>query len=120
MHTPTGLIRSPNYPRPYRHDAECEWVISVLTGNTISVDILDIELESHETCDYDYLELRDGESRTAPLIARVCSSTLRRRMYKSTSNKMYIKFKSDSSLNGRGFELTYTSGKVFFQTIILF
>ena len=112
MHTPTGLMRSPNYPRPYRHDAECEWVISVLTGNTITVNISDLDLERHSSCRYDYLELRDGENRTAPLIARVCSSTLRRRMFKSTSNKIYIKFKSDSSLNGRGFEVTYTSGKL--------
>lgn len=53
----TGSFTSPNYPNPYPHRRECVWMISLPTGNAIELTIVDFDLETHSSCQYDVLEV---------------------------------------------------------------
>ena len=54
----SGTIVSPNYPLNYGHNAECYWTVSVARGSRIKVTFNAFETESHEHCNYDYVEVR--------------------------------------------------------------
>ena len=75
------------------------------------------ELESHDNCVYDYLELREGSSSDSPLIgrwelsktlnlvffvARYCGTDLPPD-YVSNSNQLHVTFRSDYSVSHSGF-----------------
>lgn len=68
-----------------------------------------IQLEQHESCIYDYLEFRDGDSETSPLIGRFCGHSKPRNI-KSTSNKLWVKFSSDASVEKAGFSFEFIKG----------
>lgn len=55
---PVGEVTSPNYPNQYPNDRQCEWMIVMPTGRQILLNVTDFRLESHPTCDNDYLEVR--------------------------------------------------------------
>lgn len=42
-----GSISSPNYPKPYSDNAQCEWRISINEGSVIQIVFSDLDLESH-------------------------------------------------------------------------
>ncbi|BES95605.1 calcium ion Hypothetical protein [Nesidiocoris tenuis] len=104
----SGSIISPNYPFPYGRNAECIWKVTVSQGSVISLTIVDIDLETHSTCNLDYLELRDGISSRSPLLGRYCTSNHPFAIM-STSNAMFIKFRSDISRSGRGFNIKFNT-----------
>ena len=59
---------------------------------------------------YDYLEIRDGHEETSPLIGKFCGYKLPDDI-KSTSNKLYVKFVSDGSVQKAGFAASFVKGK---------
>ncbi|XP_041372182.1 cubilin-like [Gigantopelta aegis] len=107
MTTPTGSFISPNYPLPYNHNAECFWTITVSRGSSINLAFIHIDIESHSTCRYDYIQVRDGSAQGRE-VARLCG-TEPVRVITSTSNKLWIKFRSDSSVSGNGFSAVYST-----------
>lgn len=54
---PTGSIISPNYPEPYSRNTECYWKILVNAGSLIQMVFADLELENHDKCLLDYVEV---------------------------------------------------------------
>ncbi|PNF23973.1 hypothetical protein B7P43_G09286 [Cryptotermes secundus] len=102
---PTGSLISPNYPEAYGHSGECFWRISVSRGSVIQIVFVDLELESHPTCRYDYIEVYDGRDSSSKKIGRYCSAPPL--LLRSTSNHVFIKFRSDLSITGRGFHIRY-------------
>lgn len=52
-----GQIKSPGYPGNYAHSRNCVWTISVTPGNSIQFTFGEIRIETHETCNYDYLKV---------------------------------------------------------------
>ena len=68
-----------------------------------------IQIERHETCIYDYVEVRDGHDETSPLIGRYCGYFLPDDI-KSTGNRMMVKFVSDGSVNKGGFSADFFKG----------
>ena len=111
LYASSGFIRSPNYPRPYRNRAVCEWIITVAVGNTITLNVTDLNIETSTSCRYDHVEVRDGANSSAAFVTRLCGSTRPTSMIKSTKNVLYVRFRSDASISGRGFEFRYTSGR---------
>ncbi|XP_071787824.1 cubilin-like isoform X2 [Asterias amurensis] len=103
----TGVITSPNYPDEYPHNRQCTWVISASSGRQINVNFTDFDMEQHVDCLYDYVELRNGGYETSPLLGTFCGSSLNPTSYTSHSNKMFVKFVSDSSFAARGFSLSF-------------
>lgn len=57
MSSPKGSIISPHYPQPYGRNADCMWKVSGPAGSRMQVVIMDLDLESHHTCNFDYIEV---------------------------------------------------------------
>ena len=105
--SPTGAIVSPGYPAPYGHNAECTWLIRISKGSIISLSLLEVDIELHSECQFDYIEIFNGDSDRSPSFGRFCNELRNPRLLLSKSNVLFIKFRSDASENGRGFRLTY-------------
>ncbi|KAH0809453.1 hypothetical protein GEV33_013339 [Tenebrio molitor] len=107
LNGPTGSIISPNYPEPYSINTECIWKISISTGSLIQVVFSDLDLEEHSSCSLDYVEILDGPALNSKSLGKFCSSNPN--LIRSTSNTLTVKFRSDLSRTGRGFQLQYTT-----------
>ncbi|MBN3281561.1 TLL1 protein, partial [Polyodon spathula] len=101
-----GQIQSPNYPDDYRPSKECIWKITVSEGFHVGLAFQAFEIERHDSCTYDYLEIRDGEDDDSPLIGHYCGY-VKPEDVKSTSNKLWMKFVSDGSINKAGFAANF-------------
>ncbi|CAH8432073.1 unnamed protein product [Dicrocoelium dendriticum] len=101
-----GTLTSPNYPEFYRSSKECVWQIIVPVGYSVALSFHSFQLEKHDTCVYDYLEIRDGLTESAQLMKKLCGSQLPPPI-KSTNNVMFVKFVSDSSVEKQGFTATF-------------
>ncbi|XP_028564239.2 bone morphogenetic protein 1 isoform X4 [Podarcis muralis] len=102
----SGHIQSPNYPDDYRPNKLCVWKIIVSEGYHVGLSFLSFEIERHDSCAYDYLEIRDGNTETGNLIGRYCGYD-KPDDIKSTSNKLWMKFVSDGSINKAGFAVSF-------------
>lgn len=67
------------------------------------------QIERHDSCAYDYLEIRDGSTESSSLIGRYCGYD-KPDDIKSTSNKLWMKFVSDGSINKAGFAVNFFKG----------
>lgn len=59
------------------------------------------------SCQYDAIEVYDGEYPGSPLLGKVCQNN--HRVFKSSGYQMTILFRSDSSVTRRGFQAYYSS-----------
>ncbi|KAL7981378.1 hypothetical protein Chor_002274 [Crotalus horridus] len=106
MKKDNGHIQSPNYPDDYRPNKLCTWKITVSEGYHVGLTFLSFEIERHDSCAYDYLEIRDGSTESDPVIGRYCGYD-KPDDIKSTSNKLWMRFVSDGSINKAGFAVNY-------------
>ncbi|TKS69516.1 Inactive serine protease PAMR1 [Collichthys lucidus] len=97
-----GHIALESYPT----NAQCEWTVQVERGRKIELRFSVLSLESDHTCRYDYVEVRDGDGLSSPVIGRFCGDQLPPPM-KSSGNLLHILFTSDGYNNYDGFVLTY-------------
>lgn len=65
-----------------------------------------LSLESDHSCRYDYVEVRDGDGLSSPVIGRFCGDQLPRPI-RSSGNVLHILFSSDGYNNFDGFVLTF-------------
>lgn len=77
--------------------------------NSICHFISVAQLERHDRCAYDYVEVRDGSSESDPLIGRFCGSQNPQDI-SSSSNQLWMKFASDGSVNRGGFSASFFKG----------
>ncbi|XP_036089846.1 bone morphogenetic protein 1 isoform X4 [Rousettus aegyptiacus] len=101
-----GHIQSPNYPDDYRPSKVCIWRIQVSEGFHVGLTFQSFEIERHDSCAYDYLEVRDGHSESSALIGRYCGYE-KPDDIKSTSSRLWLKFVSDGSINKAGFAVNF-------------
>ncbi|XP_052588775.1 bone morphogenetic protein 1 isoform X1 [Peromyscus californicus insignis] len=101
-----GHIQSPNYPDDYRPSKVCIWRIQVSEGFHVGLTFQSFEIERHDSCAYDYLEVRDGHSESSNLIGRYCGYE-KPDDIKSTSSRLWLKFVSDGSINKAGFAVNF-------------
>ncbi|XP_054478628.1 cubilin [Anoplopoma fimbria] len=104
-----GIIISPNWPNDYAHNRQCIYLIRLPAGEKVALNFTHMNLESHSTCTFDYVEVRNGRMETDPLIGRYCGSSLPAPIL-SSSNFLWIRFRSDSSVSRAGFRAVYTVG----------
>lgn len=69
-----------------------------------------LQIERHDSCAYDYVEVRDGSSETSPLLGRFCGYD-KPDDIKSSSNQLWLKFVSDGSVNKAGFAANFFKGE---------
>lgn len=65
-----------------------------------------LSLESDHNCGYDYVEVRDGDSLSSPVIGRFCGDQLPPPI-KSSGSALHILFSSDGYNNFDGFVLIF-------------
>ncbi len=70
----------------------------------------EIDMEPHLECAYDHIEIYDGRDGKAPSLGRYCG-TKKPQPIISSSNKMFIRFFSDNSVQKKGFEASHTAGE---------
>ncbi|XP_035902847.1 tolloid-like protein 1 isoform X1 [Anopheles stephensi] len=101
-----GRLESPNYPVDYLPNKECIWRITVPKDYQVALKFQSFEVENHDNCVYDYVEVRDGGTADSRLIGVFCGYKIPPDM-KSTSNKLFVKFVSDGSVQKAGFSATF-------------
>ncbi|KAH6946363.1 hypothetical protein HPB50_013073 [Hyalomma asiaticum] len=101
-----GVLQSPNYPDDYRPNKECVWKITVPDDYQVALKFQSFEVENHDSCVYDYLEVRDGHDASSPLLGKFCGYRTPDDL-RSTTNRMLVKFVSDGSVNKAGFSATF-------------
>ncbi|XP_059150383.1 protein tolkin-like [Physella acuta] len=104
--TDTGAITNPSYPSPYRTNGMCLYDISAPNGKLVFLRIYDINIEECTSCSCDALTIYDGADTTSPVLGRLCGlgdmSDIPGQLW-STSNTMYISFRTDSQNTYRGY-----------------
>ncbi|KAM8810851.1 cubilin [Eudromia elegans] len=104
--TPSGIFMSPNYPMPYYHNSECYWLLRGNQGTPFEIQFEQFHLENHTKCNFDYLAVFDGNSSSAKLLGKFCGNQIPQPI-RSSGNSMYVKLRTDSSLQGGGFLAKY-------------
>ena len=67
-------------------------------------------VEQHQQCNFDYLQIHDGPSASHHRIGKYCGTTLPNGgTINSTTHEMYMWFHSDDSIAHDGFTLTWRS-----------
>ncbi|XP_060048215.1 cubilin [Erinaceus europaeus] len=105
----TGSFSSPGYPNSYPPNKECIWYIHTAPGSSIQLTIHDFDVEYHSTCNYDALEVYGGPDFHSPRLAQLCThrSSENPMQVSSTGNELAIRFKTDTSINRRGFNVSW-------------
>ena len=101
--SPSHLIQSPNYPGCYPNNKVCTWLIETNGYNYIELNIHQLNLEyGGSNCPNDYLEIRDGNTLSSPLITKMCGSLGYTYLY-SSGRFLLVRFVSDGYLQMNGF-----------------
>lgn len=69
----------------------------------------EFEIEQHQECAYDHLELYDGPDSLAPVLGRFCGSKKPDPVVAS-GNSLFLRFYSDASVQRRGFQAMHSTG----------
>jgi len=71
---------------------------------------IEFELEAHVDCTYDYVQVYDGpDDMSGPGLGPFCGGKLPQPIT-TTRNKMFMTFKSDSSVQRKGFLAAHSTG----------
>ncbi|GCC24748.1 hypothetical protein chiPu_0003150 [Chiloscyllium punctatum] len=108
IYSATGTITSPNWPDKYPSRKECTWEISATPGHRVMIVFSEFEIEQHQECAYDHLELFDGETDKFAILGRLCGSIIPAPVV-STGNKMFLRFVSDASVQRKGFQAAHST-----------
>ncbi|XP_047573691.1 tolloid-like protein 1 isoform X4 [Lutra lutra] len=108
IHSPSGFITSPNWPDKYPSRKECTWEISTTPGHRIKLAFSEFEIEQHQECAYDHLEVFDGETEKSPILGRLCGNKIPEPLVATGSN-MFVRFVSDASVQRKGFQATHST-----------
>lgn len=61
-------------------------------------------------CSYDFLRVFDGGDLTEPLLEELSGTIETLTEIQSTGNELYLRFQSDTSQNGPGFQIEFEEG----------
>ncbi|XP_035228311.1 tolloid-like protein 1 [Stegodyphus dumicola] len=106
--TPFGEITSPNYPDYYPGRKDCTWLFTTTPGHRIKLMFKEFELEPHQECAYDRIVAFDGDNDMSPTLGKFCGSKVPHPILAS-GNRMFLVFKSDASVQRKGFKATHTT-----------
>ena len=62
------------------------------------------------SCTFDYVEIRDGGVATSTKLGKFCGDKLPNTI-KSTGNQLFVRFRSDSGDQRKGFSASFKKGK---------
>ena len=102
----TGEFKTPDYPKTYPSHSKCSWLIKAPSGYKIKLQYFDFVLESSFNCNSDNVKIYEGKNSSATLIGKYCGEKNPFNV-ETPRSYMYITFKSDRSLNYRGFKASF-------------
>lgn len=108
--TPSGNINSPKWPDFYPSRKDCVWTFTVTDGHRVKLEFEEFELEPHQECTYDHIEIFDGTSTNSRNLGRFCGNKIPPPTY-SSGNTMFMIFYSDASVQRKGFSAMHSTGK---------
>ena len=93
----------------YGANEDAQITISPVGATTVDLDFpsFDIEPGSASNCDYDWLEIYDGNSTAAPLIDRYCNDNPPAGTISSSGGSITLVFHSDPGLELNGFQVDW-------------
>jgi len=68
-------------------------------------------MEPHQECAYDHIAIYDGDSPESIILGRFCGNKEPHPIL-ATGNQMYMVFKSDASVQRKGFLATHSTGSI--------
>ena len=104
----TGTLQSPNYPRRYPDGQYCSWRITVSAAQQIYLTFTNFSLQNENNTDGLYVY--DGENATGKVLGVYYGGhpPPKEGIY-SSSNHMFVIFKSDKNGSYTGFSASYTA-----------
>ncbi|GCB84068.1 hypothetical protein scyTo_0024582, partial [Scyliorhinus torazame] len=90
----------------YPSNSHCEWTVSVNPSFGIELRFSMLSLEFDYMCQYDYVEVRDGDNIDSRVIGKFCGNE-RPPPIRTTRNSLHILFVSDGYKSFDGFFATF-------------
>ena len=87
----------------------CTWLIEAPFGYYVYLYFYHFSLEyGSSSCPFDFLEIRDGNTLSSPLITKSCGSLGSLYLY-SSGRFLLLRFRTDGSVQGSGFAGYYSA-----------
>ena len=103
-----GILLSPNYPQKYPDGQYCSWSITVAPAHKIHLTFTNFSLQSEN--DTDALYVYDGENIAGVVLGVFFGAhTPPKDGVYSSSNHMFVIFKSDNKSSYTGFRASYSA-----------
>lgn len=104
----SGVISTRNYPKQnYEDNAICEWDIKTDISHSLTLQLLDFDLESSTDCKKDKLEIIDTAFNQT-LWSGCGNLKPNETTFKSKRNELLVRLTSDDNINAKGFIANYT------------
>ncbi|XP_053208268.1 cubilin-like [Panonychus citri] len=108
------LVKSPSYPEPYGANLTCNYnIYSEKISQIVAYQLESVDLPSNDNCSSgDYLAIYEyGQS--GDLLTKVCGTRnyTEEDTISPQTNHLFMVFKSDSEIAGKGFKIWLTYGK---------
>jgi len=94
-------ISSPGYPENYENNLDIEQRIEVTQAKKILMVFKLMSIESHETCNYDYVKITDDDGTV--LLPKTCGKLNKVLEVTSSTNQVTITLHTDRSVTATGF-----------------
>jgi len=102
---------SPGFPANYPPNINCSRSICAEYGYFVRIDFRDIfSIEpsgNDQSCDSDYLEVRDGDKEYSPLLGKFCGFKFPPIII-SSGRSLWLKFVSDGTIEYNGFRVVFS------------
>lgn len=102
MRSSGDSIESPEYPKKYQPNMDCKWTLEGPIGHNIVLQFFEFDTETN----FDTVQILTGgrtEDSAVSLTTLSGRQDLTDRLFVSASNFMIVKFKTDASVEKRGF-----------------
>lgn len=110
-----GTIASPNFPGPYPANSSCTWIITPPQNTNVSLTFTSFNIQSNSKqcdgskCHCDFIQVKelDPPRNSAGFSAKYCDGNRPPNKIPYLMSRVRIRFVSDSTGEGTGFELNY-------------
>lgn len=106
------FFSSPHYPNPYPNDVNCSWLIQTSVHRSmfvLQIVVRNLDIEWETWCNYDSVDIFDGDSRSSPRLAHLCGSFVNDNypVYFSSGASIFVTFTSNRNQERSGFKIDY-------------